>query len=64
MIDLTGPPLNSEAVKDGLNIQVEVRSDGKVLWVSHNGVTVLRACNITTLEIVDRRKDIDEASQR
>ena len=37
-------------------VQVYVRDDGKVLWVSIDGTTVLRVCDIPLLEIDDRRK--------
>jgi hypothetical protein len=33
-------------------VQVEVRADKKVLWIHAEGVTVLRICRITELEIL------------
>lgn len=37
-------------------VQVEVRSDGKVLWVHVDGITVLRICRISTIiDIADYR---------
>lgn len=42
MIDLTAPGV----------VQIEVREDGKVVWVNINGICRLRMCRIDTL-IVD-----------
>ena len=36
-------------------VQVEVREDGTVLWVSVDGITMLRVCQIPRLEIQDHR---------
>ena len=36
-------------------VQVQVREDGKVLWVNVDGVCRLRVCRIPELEIEDRR---------
>lgn len=38
-----------------LGVQVEIRADGKVLWVHVDGITELRICQIEGLEIVDNR---------
>lgn len=38
-----------------LGVQVDIRDDGKVLWVSVDGLTVLRICQIPLLEINDAR---------
>jgi hypothetical protein len=40
-----------------LGVQVEIREDGKVLWVSIDGVTVLRICKIPSLEVNDCRDE-------
>lgn len=36
-------------------VQVQIRRDGKVIWVHVDGVTVLRVCQVQALEIVDER---------
>lgn len=36
-------------------VQVEINDDGKVLWVSVDGQTVLRICNIPCIEVEDHR---------
>ena len=37
-------------------VQVEIRSDGSVLWVHVDGITVLRICKISTyIDILDHR---------
>lgn len=47
-LDITGSEL----------VQVEIRDDGKVLWVhTAEGMTVLRICQIEQLDIVDHRSD-------
>lgn len=38
------------------DLEIEVRADGKVVWISVDGVTVLRACRIKTLRITDNRE--------
>ncbi|KKN88110.1 hypothetical protein LCGC14_0251820 [marine sediment metagenome] len=48
------PPLKDiTAPKHG--VQIEIRGDGKVLWVHVDGMTVLRVCQIPRLDIVDDR---------
>src|SRR5437667_12708513 len=37
------------------HIEIEIRNDGKVIWVHLNGMTILRACQIGELMITDRR---------
>lgn len=44
-IDLTGPRV----------VEVSVRQDGKVIWINVDGICRLRACQIETLIIEDRR---------
>lgn len=34
-------------------VQIEVREDGKVLWVSVDGIIVLRICQIPYLEVLE-----------
>ena len=36
-------------------VQVQIRDDGKVLWVHVDGITVLRICRIPNFELVDDR---------
>jgi len=37
-------------------VEIDIREDGKVLWISVDGITVLRICQIPKLELTDRRK--------
>lgn len=46
MIDITG----------GVVVEVEIRQDGKVVWLHVNGRTVARACQIEALHISDHRE--------
>lgn len=39
-----------------LGVQVDIRDDGKVLWVTVDGQTVLRICQIPLLEVNDARE--------
>ena len=45
-IDVTAPSL----------VEIEIRSDGKVIWIHVDGFTLLRACRIENLEIKDNRE--------
>jgi len=36
-------------------VQVEIRDDGKVLWVNNETGCVLRICQIKHMEIIDNR---------
>lgn len=45
MLDITAPQV----------IEVEVREDGKVLWINIDGICRLRVCQINELVITDRR---------
>ena len=47
MLDITAPEHG---------VQVEVRTDGKVLWVHVDGITVLRICQMPRLDIEDARQ--------
>lgn len=35
---------------------VQIREDGKVIWIHVDGLTVLRVCRIPKLEVKDERK--------
>lgn len=41
-------------------VEVEIRADGTVLWVHHQGITVLRICRISNLIINDHREERNE----
>lgn len=45
-IDITEPEV----------VQVDIKSDGKVIWINVNGICMFRACRIKNLEINDGRK--------
>lgn len=45
-LDVSGPEL----------VQIQIRQDGKVVWVNVDGLCLLRLCMISKLEIEDRRK--------
>ena len=36
-------------------VQIQVRADGKVIWVHVDGITVLRICQIPRLDMEDER---------
>lgn len=38
-----------------VGVSIQIRSDGKVVWVDVDGVCALRACNIKYLEVHDDR---------
>lgn len=38
-----------------VDVDVHIRDDGKVLWVSVDGITVLRICQIRLLKLRDYR---------
>ena len=44
-----------------LGVQVDIHQDGKVLWVSVDGLTLLRISDILALEISDARGDKEVA---
>jgi hypothetical protein len=46
-VDITAP---------AKNVTVQIRVDGKVLWINVDGVCVLRICQMPSLEINDERK--------
>lgn len=46
MIDITEPTLA---------VEVEIRSDGKVIWIHVDGITVMRICRVPALIIRDHR---------
>jgi hypothetical protein len=46
LLDITAPKFG---------VEVEIREDGKVLWVHVDGVSVLRICQIDRLEVNDHR---------
>lgn len=37
-------------------VQIDIKSDGKVIWINVEGICVLRICQIEKLEITDQRK--------
>lgn len=45
MMDITAPK----------GVQVQIREDGKVLWVNVDGMCVLRCCQIEVLDVEDNR---------
>ena len=42
-------------------VEVQVRNDGKVLWVHHDGITVLRICQMPEIEVTDERTETVDA---
>lgn len=46
-VDITAPELG---------VEIDVRHDGKVIWVAVDGVTVLRICQIPAVSLTDRRR--------
>lgn len=46
MVDITGAEC----------VEIDIRHDGKVIWINKDGMCVLRICQIENLEIVDDRK--------
>jgi hypothetical protein len=49
MLDITG----SECV------QVEIRNDGKVVWINNEEGCIVRICRIKKIEVIDNREDHD-----
>lgn len=47
-----------------MGVQVDIRDDGKVLWVSVDGQTVFRICQIPFLEVNDARKETDNGKDQ
>lgn len=45
LVDITGAEI----------VDVEIRDDGKVLWVNTERGCVLRICRIKNVEVIDRR---------
>ena len=37
------------------HVQIQIRSDGKVVWINVDGICVLRACRIGRLKVNDDR---------
>ena len=48
MLDITAPEHG---------VQIQIRNDGKVIWIHVDGMTVLRICQIPRLDIEDERHD-------
>jgi len=38
------------------SVEIQIRDDGKVIWVNVDGICVLRACRITNLQVMDYRE--------
>ena len=36
--------------------QIQIREDGKVVWINVNGICVCRVCRIEELRIIDDKK--------
>jgi hypothetical protein len=53
LVDITAPQ----------NVEIKIRSDGKVVWINIDGVCRLRACQVPKIDIIDARPlmDSDEA---
>jgi hypothetical protein len=50
MLDITAPEI----------VEVQIRSDGSVLWVNIDGICRLRACNIGNMLVNDERTGQDD----
>lgn len=37
-------------------VQIQIRADGKVLWINVEGICAFRVCQIESLDIIDERK--------
>lgn len=46
MLDITAPNL----------VEIQIRSDGKVIWINVDGACLLRCCRIETLVLNDERR--------
>lgn len=46
MLDITAPKI----------VEIEIRGDGKVIWVNVEGMTVLRVCRIGDLTLTDNHQ--------
>jgi hypothetical protein len=54
MLDITAPTL----------VEVQVRRDGRVLWVNVDGACKLRICQIGELVLVDERVEDSSATNK
>ena len=45
MVDITAPE----------QVQIQIRNDGKVVWVNVDGICRLRCCQVGEMEILDER---------
>lgn len=54
LVDITAPMMDLTAPQD---VEIEIRHDGKVVWVHVEGVTKLRACRIVNLQVIDHRNE-------
>jgi len=52
MTDITAP----EAV------EIQIREDGKTIWVNVDGMCILRCCKIKNLELADLRRSNDTST--
>ena len=46
--------------KPAVGVQIQIRSDGKVIWLNVDGQCRVRVCGIPSLEIEDGRRQGDE----
>ena len=52
------PRISMDKVSDMVGaefVEVEIRHDGKVLWINRDGVCVCRICRIDEIRVLDRR---------
>lgn len=49
MQDITAPEI----------VEIEIRRDGKIVWINVDGVAALRACRVENLTVIDHRTDDD-----
>lgn len=52
---LVGPGM--EDIAEPAVVEIEIRADGKVVWVHVNGATALRCCRIGEVVINDHRSE-------
>ena len=53
-------PLESLEMTDITNpdhVEIQIRHDGRVVWVNVNGICRLRCCMVENLELIDERSE-------
>ena len=55
LLEAINPNKQLDLIKPQL-VEIQIRDDGKVIWVNANGICVLRICQIGELLLLDNRR--------